>query len=193
MRIGVLAIQGDYAKHRSILLDLKVEAPLVREKTELAICDGLIIPGGESTTLSTLMEKHDLWQSVIKFGQRKSIFGTCAGIIVLAADVPGHGRPTLGLLDISVTRNAYGRQIDSFIDDVTLILNGKSHAMPGIFIRAPKITHCGEQVKIIGHYHQEIVMVENDNIMACTFHPELTSDPSVHQYFIHKTTQLMHS
>lgn len=186
MRIGVLAIQGDYAKHQAMLLRMGVEAPLIRTASTLAECDGLIIPGGESTTMATMMQKHDLWQPIIEFGRHQAIMGTCAGLILLARSVPDHDLPTLGLLDITVTRNAYGRQVDSFIDQVTIELNGQSTGFAAVFIRAPKISHSGATVNIIGRHHRDAVMVENDRILACTFHPELTDDVSIHQYFQNK-------
>ncbi len=186
MRIGVLAIQGDYAKHQAMLIQKGVEAPLIRTETELAACDGLIIPGGESTTMTTMLQKHGLWQPMIDFGRKKYIMGTCAGLILLAKEVPGHNYPTLSLLDIRVIRNAYGRQIDSFIDQVDITLEGHARSFTGVFIRAPKISRVGKDVKILGRHRQEVVMVENDHILGCTFHPELTTDASIHQYFMKK-------
>jgi pyridoxal 5'-phosphate synthase pdxT subunit len=192
MRIGVLAIQGDYAKHASMLQSLGLESPQVRTEPDLNLCDGLIIPGGESTTLTTVMQKHGLWKPLLDFGRRKAIFGTCAGLIVLATDVPGHGLPTLGLLDVSVLRNAYGRQIDSFIDDISLSFDGTTRTLPGVFIRAPRITRCGPGVNIIGRHGGDIVLVETEHLLAATFHPELTKDRAIHEYFKHKVSRFLH-
>ncbi|MBN2355614.1 pyridoxal 5'-phosphate synthase glutaminase subunit PdxT [candidate division KSB1 bacterium] len=191
MRIGVLAVQGDYAKHHSMLLQMGLKTRLVRTDADLAGCDALIIPGGESTTMTTVMQKHGLWQPVIEFGRQKPIMGTCAGLILLATEVPDHGLPTLGLLDVAVIRNAYGRQVDSFVDQVTLDLNGKLNKYTGVFIRAPKISRSGANVKILGYHQQDIVMVETEHILACTFHPELTEDDAIHRYFHTKTSKLI--
>ena len=124
MRIGVLAIQGDYGKHQEMVVELGQEAPLVRTERELGECDGLIVPGGESTTLTILLQKHGLWDPLHEFGQRKAIFGTCTGLILLSREVRGHKLASLNLIDLTVERNAYGRQIDSFIDLVRLDLRG---------------------------------------------------------------------
>ncbi len=192
MRIGVLAVQGDFGKHRDMLLRLDIEALLVRTPQALAQCDGVIIPGGESTTLTTVMQKHGLWQPLQEFGRRKVIFGTCAGLIIVANEVPGHAHSTLDLIDITVARNAYGRQVDSFIDTVKLELQGAAHTMEGVFIRAPKIVACGNSVHILGHYRKDVVAAENEHILVCTFHPELTDDTALHRYFLHKVSRHLH-
>jgi pyridoxal 5'-phosphate synthase pdxT subunit len=186
MQVGVLAIQGDYARHVAALHRLGHSPLLVRTEKELNQCDGLIIPGGESTTLTIVMQKHKLWEPLYEFGRQKVIFGTCAGLIILATEVPNHTFTPLGLIDITVERNAYGRQKDSFIDDVVVSPNGRQHHIPGFFIRAPKILKVGKTVTVLGKHHDEIVLVENDHILAATFHPELSGDDFVHQYFIQK-------
>jgi len=188
MPIGVLAIQGDFSKHVVALQRLGHTALLVRTTAELDQCDGLIIPGGESTTLTIVMQKHQLWEPLRRFGKEKVIFGTCAGLIILATKVPNHAFAPLGLIDVTVERNAYGRQKDSFIDDVNVTLNGRDHQIPGFFIRAPKILHTGQTTSVLGTHDDEIVLVENDHVLAATFHPELTNDTSIHDYFLHKIT-----
>lgn len=189
MQVGVLAVQGDYHCHVTALQKLDVDPLLVRTAADLQRCDGLVIPGGESTTLTIVMQKHGLWEPLQKFGRKKTIFGTCAGLIILAAETPNHPFAPLGLIDVTVERNAYGRQVDSFIDIVHLSLNKKKQQIPGFFIRAPKIVRVGKAVRVLGKHRQEIVLVENEHILAATFHPELTDDASVHKYFLQKTTR----
>lgn len=186
MRVGVLAVQGDYSKHVELLKRLGQIPHLVRAEAELNQCDGLIIPGGESTTLTIVMHKHGLWEPLRQFGQRRPIFGTCAGLIILSSRTPNHPFEPLRLIDLTVERNAYGRQKDSFIDEVAVTWEGRNHSIPGFFIRAPKIIEIGKSVSVLGRHRDDIVLVENDRILAATFHPELTDDPSVHEYFIRK-------
>lgn len=192
MIIGVLAIQGDYARHREMLLAMGEETLLVRTADELAGCDGLIVPGGESTTLTTLLQKHGLWEPLQEFGRRKAIFGTCAGLILLASAARDHHCQTLGLIDLEVQRNAYGRQIDSFIDTVRLELNGQAGTMEGVFIRAPKIIHLGAAVTPLGWHGGDVVAAENTHILVSTFHPELTDDTTLHRYFTAKVSRYLH-
>ncbi|MBD3387004.1 pyridoxal 5'-phosphate synthase glutaminase subunit PdxT [candidate division KSB1 bacterium] len=192
MTTGILAIQGDFEKHQQTLETLNCSTLLVKDKNHLQQCDGLIIPGGESTTLVNLLKKHGLWQSVHEFGLQKTIFGTCAGLILLANRLVHNRLDSLSLIDITVERNAYGRQIDSFIDTVDLQLNHKKLNFEGVFIRAPKIVDVGKEVKVLGRYQQSPVMVENEHIMASTFHPEITADSCIHQYFIEKVRKNSH-
>jgi pyridoxal 5'-phosphate synthase pdxT subunit len=189
MQVGVLAVQGDYHCHVTALQKLGAEPLLVRTPAQLNQCAGLIIPGGESTTLTIVMQKHGLWEPLQRFGSKRTIFGTCAGLIILAVETPNHPFAPLGLIDVTVERNAYGRQIDSFIDNVNLTLHKKKLRIPGFFIRAPKIVRVGKAVRVLGKHRQEIVLVENEHILAATFHPELTDDLSLHQYFLQKTTR----
>lgn len=186
MKIGVLAIQGDFNLHQRALDRLKIESITVRKTQDLEKCDALIIPGGESTTFVKLLKTVKLDQAIIEFGQKKVIFGTCAGLILLSNKVSHNSVETLKLIDIEVSRNAYGRQIDSFIDSVELHLNGNKTHIEGVFIRAPKIVRIGEGVRPIGYHQKDVVMVENEHILVATFHPELTSDNQVHQYFLDK-------
>jgi 5'-phosphate synthase pdxT subunit len=183
-KIGVLAIQGDFEKHVAIIEKLAHEAVEVRTTAELHKTDGLIIPGGESTTFLKLINQSDLKDELIKYAQLHPIMGTCAGLILLAKDVDILSDASLNLIDIQVKRNAYGRQRESFIDTISISLNGTSCDFTGVFIRAPKITKYSEDIKVLGHHEGDAVMVRNKNILVCTFHPELTEDTRIHKYFI---------
>ena len=193
MQIGVLAIQGDFDKHLQILQKLKVEAFPVKTALQLSNCTGLILPGGESTTFVNLLHKHDLWEEIKSFAQNKSIFGTCAGLIVLANKVTKNHVETMGVIDIEVDRNAYGRQVDSFIDDIQLDFDTGKFDFEGVFIRAPKIRHIGQDVKPLGWHGQDVVLAEQGNILVATFHPELTDDTKVHEYFVKKCRMWRHN
>lgn len=192
MQIGVLAIQGDYAKHQEMLGRLGQKCSLVRTEAELAACDGLIMPGGESTTLTILLQKHGLWEPLRAFGRRKAIYGTCAGLILLAREVKDHTVVTLDLIDLLVERNAYGRQIDSFIDTLRFDLAGTSGTMEGVFIRAPRILTCGAGVTPLAWHGSDPVAAENGHILVSSFHPELTEDPLFHRHFLAKVSRFLH-
>lgn len=192
MHIGVLAIQGDYAKHQEMLGKLGQESRLVRTEAELAACDGLILPGGESTTMMILLQKHGLWDPLRTFGRRKAIYGTCAGLILLAREVKDDTVATLNLIDLLVERNAYGRQIDSFIDTLRVEIAGYSGQMEGVFIRAPKILTCGPGVTPLAWHGNDPVAAENGHILVSTFHPELTDDPRFHRHFLSKASRFLH-
>lgn len=189
LKIGILAVQGDFAKHGEIVEQLGFKALLVKTKAEINKSDGLIIPGGESTTLTKLLKKHNLRDTIIEYAKSRPIFGTCAGCIILSKASVGNCVETLNLIDIKVSRNAYGRQVDSFIDDVQINLKGNSFDFEGVFIRAPKIVELGAHVKSIGTHKGNVVLAESHNILAATFHPELTNDTRIHEYFISKTIQ----
>jgi len=186
IKIGILALQGDFEKHSQMMALLGHQTLFVRTKAQLQSCAGLIIPGGESTTLAKLMKKHDLWEPVRQFSREKPVFGTCAGLIVLAKKAVRNNVETLGLIDIQVVRNAYGRQVDSFIDDVTLKLCENELIFEGVFIRAPKIVSLGSGVVPLAWHGDDIVMAEQGNVLVAAFHPELTSDTKVHEYFAKK-------
>ena len=186
MKIGILALQGDFERHQVLITNLNVDSLQVRQPHDLEQCQGLIIPGGESTTLIKLLKETGLFQLIPKFGEKYPIFGTCAGLILLAKEVVNNPVESFGLIDVTVERNAYGRQINSFIGGVDLELNGKAQKLEGVFIRAPKIVKIGEGVKILGKYYNEIVIVEKDKHLASTFHPELSDSRLIHQYFLGK-------
>jgi len=184
MRIGVLALQGDFARHAAALARCGVEAVEVRRAEELADVDGLIIPGGESTTLLKLMDEWAFVPALEKFhAAGRPIFGTCAGLIVLAREVESPRQFSLGLIDVTVERNAYGRQRESFEASGTVTLDGRAHPLEMVFIRAPRIRRGGAGVETLAEHHGEPVMARQGSVLVATFHPELTDDPAVHRYF----------
>jgi 5'-phosphate synthase pdxT subunit len=181
--IGVLALQGDFEKHKQVLKKIGCKAVEIRTKTQLNETDALIIPGGESTTFLKLLIEFNLIHSIQKYAKTHPIMATCAGLIVLAKKVEQFPYPSLNLLDITVKRNAYGRQRESFFDKIQLDLLGKKKEYLGVFIRAPRIVKYGNNIKVLARYKNDVVMVMSDKILACTFHPELTSDCEIHDFF----------
>jgi 5'-phosphate synthase pdxT subunit len=182
--IGILALQGDFDKHSQMITSMGHRVVLVKTEENLSPCDGLILPGGESTTLVHLMKKHGLWDAVYGYGLNRPVFGTCAGLIVLASEVVTDYVETLGLLNVSVSRNAYGRQVDSFIDTIDLRIGDEKNTFEGIFIRAPKIVAFNGGVEALAWHKRDVVLVRNEHILAASFHPELTDDRRLHDYFI---------
>lgn len=181
MKIGVLALQGDFEAHRRRLQELGAEAVLVRNSEDFANVDGLIIPGGESTTFLKLLDEETL-QSLNEFVHAKPTFGTCAGAIMLAREVENPQQPGLNAIDISIRRNAYGRQNDSAILKSVSALGGEPLEM--VFIRAPRIERVGDGVEVLASRDGDPVLVRQGNVMAATFHPELSSDTRVHAEFL---------
>jgi 5'-phosphate synthase pdxT subunit len=182
--IGIFALQGDFEKHKIAVEKTGHKALLVKTAETLQRCTKLIVPGGESTTFLKLVDKLDMRKPLLDFADEHKVMGTCAGLIILAKKVLDFELQPLGLIDITVERNAYGRQIDSFVDTVSLKLNGKSYAFEGVFIRAPKIKTLGSDVIKLAEHNGEIVMAAEGNILVAAFHPELTDDTTVHNYFI---------
>ena len=182
-QIGVLGLQGAYAKHLAILQQLDVQAVDVRKPEDLEECHGLIIPGGESTTMTKLINEIDMHDALLKFSVDRPVFGTCAGMILMAAKVDDGRVKTLNLLDIEVERNAYGRQIDSFIDELDVTTNGQAFSMRGVFIRAPRIKNMGDGVEVLASVNGEPVLVQEGHHIAAAFHPELTGETRIHNYF----------
>jgi len=182
-QIGVLGLQGAYAKHLAILQQLDVQAVDVRKPEDLEECHGLIIPGGESTTMTKLINEIEMHDALLKFSVDRPVFGTCAGMILMAAKVDDGRVKTLNLLDIEVERNAYGRQIDSFIDELDVTTNGQAFSMRGVFIRAPRIKKMGDGVEVLASVNGEPVLVQEGHHMAAAFHPELTGETRIHNYF----------
>jgi pyridoxal 5'-phosphate synthase pdxT subunit len=193
VKVGVLALQGDFERHRQALARVcardaachgeSVESVEVRKPEELRDVDGLIIPGGESTTLLKLIDHGGFAPAIEKFhGEGKPLFGTCAGLILLARDVEGPRQPSLGLIDVGVERNAYGRQRESFTTEGVADLDG-ARPVEMVFIRAPRIRRVGPHVKVLARHGDEPVMATQGRVLVATFHPELTDDPSVHRYF----------
>jgi pyridoxal 5'-phosphate synthase pdxT subunit len=188
MKIGVLALQGDFAEHISILKRIGVETAEVRLPKHLEGLDGLIIPGGESTTIGKLAVAYDLLEPLKEFGKNRAIWGTCAGAIFLSKDI-GRDQPLLGLMDIKVQRNAFGRQVDSFETDLEIDelfkATGTEHSYHAVFIRAPIIESVGKKVKVLSALEDgRIVAAQEGHLLATSFHPELTDDTRFHEYFI---------
>jgi pyridoxal 5'-phosphate synthase pdxT subunit len=181
-RIGVLAIQGDFAAHAQALEDAGAEAIEVRKPAELDDLDGLILPGGESTTFLRFLERDNFLQALRAFVQEKPSFGTCAGCILLARNVSHPPQESLAAMDISVERNAYGRQIDSAIRTGETQLPGGPLEM--VYIRAPRIAAVGPGVDVMAERDGFPVLVRQGDLLAATFHPELSNDRRVHQYFV---------
>jgi len=190
-RIGVLAIQGDFAAHAEALNEAGAEAVLVRKPEELAEVDGLVIPGGESTTFLKFLERDGFLGALREFVATKPTFGTCAGCILLAKEVLHPAQASLGVLDATVERNAYGRQIDSSIAMGETKLDGGPLEM--VYIRAPRIVKTGPAVKVLAERDGFPVLVEQGQIMAATFHPELSADRRVHKRFVELVRRCMTS
>jgi pyridoxal 5'-phosphate synthase pdxT subunit len=186
-RVGVLAMQGDFEAHGKALARAGAEPVEVRTAEELGSVDGLVIPGGESTTMLKLLDYMELLEPLRDFGRNKPIFGTCAGAILLAEQVTNPEQLSLRLMNIGVQRNGYGRQLDSRIVQIG---STDQQRLPGeieaVFIRAPVIRWVGEQAKVLAEYNGDPVLVEQGRHLVATFHPELTSDPRVHALFIEK-------
>ena len=184
-RVGILAIQGDFLEHQTVLTGLGVDAPEIRLPHQLDAVDGLIIPGGESTTIAQLIDIYG-FRSVLreKIGAGMPVWGTCAGMIVLASRLTDHRPEPLGLMDIVVTRNAFGRQIDSFETDIEIDgLTGPPYR--AVFIRAPVVRETGQDVNVLASLDDgRPVAVQQDSMLATAFHPELTDDPRMHDLFV---------
>jgi 5'-phosphate synthase pdxT subunit len=190
MKIGVLALQGDFARHAAALARQSVEAVEIRKPEQLEGIDGLIIPGGESTTLLKLMDTWGFVPALEKFhAGGKPIFGTCAGLILTAREVTNPAQFSLGFIDVGVERNAYGRQRESFATPGTATLDGKTIPLEMVFIRAPRIRRVGESVQTLASHGGEAVMARQGTVLVATFHPELTDDPTVHAYFVRMVRQ----
>jgi 5'-phosphate synthase pdxT subunit len=188
--IGVLAIQGDYAAHAEALTEAGAEPSLVKTPQDLRLdgqsLDGLILPGGESTTILRFLEKLNFFEALEEFCGTHPVFGTCAGAILLAREVLNPTQRSLGLLDATVERNAYGRQIDSTILTAETTLPGGPLEM--VFIRAPRIISTGTDVEVLALRDDSPVLVRQGNLMAATFHPELSADRRVHRLFVQIVT-----
>jgi pyridoxal 5'-phosphate synthase pdxT subunit len=181
-KIGILALQGDFEAHSKVIDRLGAEPVEVRRAAELETIDGLILPGGESTTMLKLLHEEKLFEPLREFGQQKPIFGTCAGAILLAREVSHPKQDSLGLMNLAVERNGYGRQIDSRIAKIEL----DGHSMEAVFIRAPIIRSTSPETEVLASYLDQPVLVAEGRHMAATFHPELTGDGRVHQRFLEK-------
>ena len=185
-RIGVLALQGDFERHEEMLRSLGAATVQVRKADDLEGCDALVIPGGESTTLTKLMGHFSLHVPIREFAADHPVMGTCAGMIMIASEVDDERVDPLGLIEMAVDRNAYGRQIDSFVTPLDISRLGEVRPFRAIFIRAPRIRRIDGGVETLVEHEGRPVMVRNGKVLAVAFHPELAGDPRIHQYFLER-------
>lgn len=185
--VGVLALQGDYERHADHVARIGATPVLIRKAESLKGLDALILPGGESTTMSTLIDRFDMRAALITFCRTHPVYATCAGMILLSKEIVDNQANVepFGLLDVSVRRNGWGRQINSFDTELTISGNGL-HVVRGSFIRAPKIVRVGAEVRVISTHQREPVLVEQGNILAASFHAELGEDTRLLAYFLKK-------
>lgn len=184
--VGVLALQGAFARHVETICSLGAQAIEVRKPADLDLCDGLIIPGGESTTMIKQMHFIEMLGPFKEFACKKPVFGTCAGVILMSHEIIGDTRvPPFDLIDMSVERNAFGRQVESFSTDIEAFLGSKKPVkLSAIFIRAPRIKRVGKDVNVLASYEGEPVLVQQGLHLGATFHPELSGDAAIHGYFL---------
>lgn len=187
-RVGLLSLQGDFERHRDALESLGAEAVRVSLPEHMRALDAMILPGGESSTMLRLLDSTGLRAGVQAFVRSKPVLGTCAGLILLARDADRLPAPTLGAIDISASRNAYGRQVHSFTDGVHVTPLGGD--VQGVFIRAPRVTRMGRGVEVIATYDGEPVGVRQGVAVAIAFHPELTGDTRLHEWFLRDVAKL---
>lgn len=190
MIVGVLALQGAFAKHIDMLKKLGAQTAEVRKPSDLARCDALVIPGGESTTMVKQMQFIEFLEPFRDFAKTKPIFGTCAGLILMAQEIVGDAMKPFDLLDVTVERNAFGRQAESFQAEIELNLKqGQRTRFPAIFIRAPRICKAGDRVKVLARFQEEPVLIQQGRHLGATFHPELTDNQCIHAYFLRQAAQ----
>lgn len=183
IRIGVLGLQGAVREHVISIDACGAEAVVIKRKEQLDGIDGLILPGGESTTMRKLIDKYDFMESLKAFADSgKPMFGTCAGLILLAKNIIGYDEPHIGVMDVKVERNSFGRQKESF--EANLDIAGVAEDFQAVFIRAPHIVQAGENVEILAKHNERIVAAREGHILGCSFHPELTEDHRLTAYFI---------
>ncbi|UOE94154.1 pyridoxal 5'-phosphate synthase glutaminase subunit PdxT [Alkalihalobacillus sp. LMS39] len=188
VKIGVLALQGAVREHAKCLESPGTEVIIVKKVEQLDDIDGLVFPGGESTTMRKLIDKYGFFEPLKQFGEQgKPIFGTCAGLILMSKQIVGQPEGHLGFMDMTVQRNAFGRQRESF--ETNLIVTGVGDDVRSVFIRAPLIVEVDETVEILSKFNEEIVVAKQDHYLACSFHPELTDDHRFHQYFVEMVKQ----
>lgn len=188
MNIGVLALQGAVKEHVIAIEACGATAVIVKKAEQLSSIDGLLLPGGESTAMRKLIDYEGMLPALQQFAGKKPVFGTCAGLILLADTIIGEENH-IGGMNIVAERNAFGRQVDSF--EETLFIEGIADKFPAIFIRAPKIKEVGEGVEVLATYNNEIVCARDRHLLACAFHPELTADTRLLQYFIEMISTIM--
>lgn len=182
--VGVLALQGDFARHQEVLGSLGCQVQPVRYPDELKNLSALVIPGGESATISKQLDSSGLREAIVEFARERPVMGTCAGLILMCRD-PGDKRvQSLGLLDVTVTRNSWGRQVHSFRTALEVRINGRTDAFPAVFIRAPRVQEVGPGVEVLARIDGEPVLVRQGRHVGVTFHPELTDDHRIHELFL---------
>jgi pyridoxal 5'-phosphate synthase pdxT subunit len=183
MKIGVLGLQGAVSEHVKALEKCGVETLIIKSKEQLDEIDGLVLPGGESTTMRRLIDRYHFLDALKEFSKSgKPMFGTCAGLILLAKEINGYDRGHLELLDVKVERNAFGRQVNSF--EAEIDIKGIAENFNAVFIRAPYIMEVGPNVEVLAEYEGKIVAVQENHFLACAFHPELTDDTRFVEHFI---------
>ncbi|RAS86261.1 pyridoxal 5'-phosphate synthase glutaminase subunit PdxT [Priestia endophytica] len=181
--IGILALQGAVREHAKAFERAGAEVVLVKKVEQLESIDGLVLPGGESTTMRRLIDKYGFMKPLKAFAaQKKPMFGTCAGLILLASDLVGYSEPHLGVMDIKVERNSFGRQRESF--EAALSIKGVGEDFIGVFIRAPHIVEVGQDVEVLAMHGDRIVAAQQGSFLGCSFHPELTDDYRLAQHFV---------
>jgi len=181
--IGVLALQGNYGMHSKMLSALGEKSVFVKTSRDLSVCKGLIIPGGESTVISKMMLRYNLLDSIKNFAKKNSVFGTCAGLILMAGRNSDNIK-TLNIIDVEIARNAWGRQINSFTKEVIVNCSGREKFFKATFIRAPKIKKITDSVDILAKINKDPVMIKQGRHLATTFHPEMHGDSFIHEYFL---------
>lgn len=183
MKIGILALQGAVDEHIRSVKACGIEAVTVKSTSDLASVDGLILPGGESTAMRRLIDRFDMLLALQQFAAAgKPMFGTCAGLILLAKNLVDYKFSHIGVLDVKVERNSFGRQVDSF--ETKLKIKGIAENFPGVFIRAPHIVAVEDNIEVLAIFEDRIVMVRQGHLLGCSFHPELTDDHRITAYFI---------
>lgn len=183
VKIGVLGLQGAVREHVRALEESGAEAIVIKKREQLEEVDGLIMPGGESTAMRRLIDKYDFLESLKEFAQSgKPMFGTCAGLILLAKRIVEYDEPHVGVLDVTVERNSFGRQRESF--ETSLHIAGVAEDFNAVFIRAPHIVEAGENVEVLAKHNERIVAAREGNYLGCSFHPELTEDHRLTSYFV---------
>jgi pyridoxal 5'-phosphate synthase pdxT subunit len=189
IQIGVLGIQGAFARHEQILSACGATVQTIKYREQLPHVDALVIPGGESTTMTRMMGFRIDYNDILNFGKSKPVFGTCAGLILLGRGIEDPRVRQLSLIDADILRNAYGSQKESFVDTITLDFDD-STPFSAVFIRAPRIRDCRDSVRVLARHREEPVLIENTLHLGATFHPELTNDQRIHRYFIQKVKEI---
>ena len=189
--IGILALQGAYQKHSETLTGLGVKSRLIRSSGELGGCSALIIPGGESTTISLLMQNNNLYKPVQEFARRHPVMGVCAGMIMMAESVDDERVTPLNIMPFRALRNHYGRQVHSFTANIKLDFSSSNDSFPAHFIRAPGIDELSPGIQVLATYNGKAVMIGAGHHVALSFHPELTNDSRIHEYWLSNFSQVL--